>query len=120
MCSMWLTGNLKIWLYSKPTDMRKSIDGLSIVVSEKLEQNPCGSDVFVFYNTAKDKLKILYYDKNGFCLWYKRLEKGRFLLPKLSGDNSYSLTIEKLRWLLDGLRIDKLSGNSELCFDTYY
>lgn len=121
MHSMWLTGNLKIWLYSYPTDMRKSIDGLSVVVSEQLNHNPCGSEVFVFYNTAKDKLKILYYDKNGFCLWYKRLERGRFLLPKLpGGNNSYGLTVAQLRWLLDGLRVDSLKGNQELCFDTYY
>jgi len=116
---MWLTGNLQIWLYSKPTDMRKSIDGLSIIVSEQLELNPCGPDVFVFYNNARNKLKILYYDKNGFCLWYKRLERGRFLLPRMS-DNSYALTIERLRWLLDGLRIEDLHGNPELPFDTFY
>lgn len=116
---MWLTGNLNIWLYSKPVDMRKAIDGLSIIVSEHLEQNPCGQDVFVFYNTANDKLKILYYDKNGFCLWYKRLEKGRFLLPKMSS-NSYTLTVEQLRWLLDGLRIEDLRGNPKLDFDTFF
>jgi transposase len=118
---MWLTGKLNIWLYSQPTDMRKSIDSLSIIVAEQLNKNPCGSEVFVFYNTAKNKLKILYYDKNGFCLWYKRLEKGSFLLPeKLLEHNSYSITIEQLRWLLDGLRIDKLCGNPQLYFDTYY
>lgn len=116
---MWLTGNLQVWLYSRPTDMRKSIDGLSIIVAEQLEQNPCGSNVFVFYNTAQNKLKILYYDKNGFCLWYKRLEKGRFLLPKLS-NNSYCLTAEQLRWLLDGLNIEDLSGNPTLLFDTFF
>ena len=116
---MWLTGNLQIWLYSKPTDMRKSIDGLSIIVAEQLEQNPCGPDVFVFHNSKQDKLKILYYDKNGFCLWYKRLEKGRFLLPKMPS-NSHALTIEQLRWLLDGLRIEDLRGNPRLSFDTYY
>lgn len=99
--------------------MRKSIDGLSVIVSEQLELNPCGPDVFVFYNTARNKLKILYYDKNGFCLWYKRLEKGRFLLPKMP-DNSYSLTIERLRWLLDGLRIEDLRGNPRLDFDTFF
>lgn len=116
---MWLTGNLNIWLYSNPTDMRKSIDGLAIIVSEQLDKNPCGPEVFVFYNTAKDKLKILYYDKNGFCLWYKRLEKGRFLLPLLSG-KCYGLTVERLRWLLDGLRVEGLRGNPELNFDTFY
>ena len=116
---MWLTGNLQVWLYSAPTDMRKSIDGLSIIVSEQLEQNPCGPDVFVFHNGKQDKLKILYYDKNGFCLWYKRLENGRFLLPKMQ-TNSYALTIEQLRWLLDGLCIEDLRGNPRLSFDTYY
>lgn len=119
MSSMWLTGNLQIWLYSTPTDMRKSIDGLSIIVSEQLKRNPCGPEVFVFCNSKSDKLKVLYYDRNGFCLWYKRLEKGRFLLPKLTGD-SYALTIEQLRWLLDGLRIEDLRGNPRLSFDTYY
>lgn len=116
---MWLTGNMQIWLYSQATDMRKSIDGLSIIVAEQLDKNPCGPDVFVFYNAAKNKLKILYYDKNGFCLWYKRLEKGRFLLPKMP-DDTYALTIERLRWLLDGLRIEDLRGNPELIFDTFY
>jgi transposase len=116
---MWLTGNLNIWLYSKPADMRKSIDGLSIIVSEQLEKNPCGPDVFVFYNNAQNKIKILYYDKNGFCLWYKRLEQGRFSLPKLTGD-SYALSIEQLRWLLDGLQIEGLRGNPALHFEAYY
>ncbi len=119
MQSMWLTGNLQIWLYSKPIDMRKSIDGLSVVVSEELKQNPCGSEVYVFHNRGLDKLKILYWDKNGFCLWYKRLEKGRFHLPRMT-DESYGLTIEQLRWLLDGLRIEDLRGNPNLSFDTYF
>lgn len=119
MQAMWLTGSLKIWLYSQPVDMRKSIDGLSIVVAEQLDKNPCGSDVFVFHNSKRDKLKILYYDKNGFCLWYKRLEKGRFALPKMN-NNSYALSIEQLRWLLDGLRIEELRGHPELPFDTFY
>jgi transposase len=81
--------------------------------------NPCGAEVFVFYNTKKDKLKILYYDKNGFCLWYKRLEKGRFFLPTML-KQSYRLTIEQLRWMLDGRKIDHLQGNKELKFDIFY
>jgi transposase len=116
---MWLAGNLQIWLYSKPTDMRKSIDGLSTIVSEQLELNPCSSGVFVFYNNYRDKIKILYYDNNGFCLWYKRLEKGRFIIPKIQ-DQTYTLSTEKLRWLLDGLCIEALQGNPKLFFDTYY
>lgn len=116
---MWLTGNLQIWLYSKPTDMRKSIDGLSMVVSEQLNQNPCGPDVFVFYNRGLNKLKVLYWDKNGFCLWYKRLEKGRFFLPTVK-EEFYDLTTEQLRWLLDGLKIEGLKGSPELSYETYF
>ncbi len=116
---MWLTGELKIWLFSHPTDMRKSIDGLSVIVSDQLKQNPCGPDVFVFYNRGLDKLKVLYWDKNGFCLWYKRLEKGRFLIPKSETGTVY-LSIEQLRWLLDGLRIEALKGNPSLQYDTFY
>ena len=99
--------------------MRKSIDGLSVIVSEQLNKNPCGPEVFVFYNRNWDKLKILYWHKNGFCLWYKRLERGRFLLPKMT-DEHYCLTEEQLRWLLDGLRIEELKGSPTLNYTTFY
>jgi transposase len=116
---MWLMGNLPIWLYSVPTDMRKSIDGLSVIVSDCLNKNPCGPDVFIFYNKAWNKLKILYWDKNGFCLWYKRLEKGRFALPAWK-DTCYALSVEQLRWLLDGLQIETLRGNPSLKYHTFF
>jgi transposase len=116
---MWLTGDLKIWLYSKNIDMRKSIDGLSIIIAEDLQKNPCGPEVFVFYNKKLDKLKVLYWDKNGFCLWYKRLEKGKFMLPRIVED-SYALTSEQLRWLLDGLVIEELRGNPTLSFNSHF
>lgn len=116
---MWLSGNLQIWLLSKPTDMRKSIDGLSMLVSDQLRKNPGGGEVFVFYNRNKDKLKILYWHKNGFCLWYKRLEQGHFFLPAIN-EKEYGLTIEQLRWLLDGLRIEDLKGNPNLNYTTFY
>lgn len=116
---MWLIGNLKIWLYSTPTDMRKSIDGLSVIVADQLGKNPCGPEVFVFYNRGLDKLKVLYWDKNGFCLWYKRLEKGRFFIPTMQ-DAAYELTNEQLRWLLDGLKIEELKGNPTLEYQTFF
>jgi transposase len=108
-----------MWLYSQPTDMRKSIDGLSTLVSEHLNKNPCGPDVFVFHNRGKNKLKILYWHKNGFCLWYKRLEKGTFFLPVLEA-SCYGITMEQLRWLLDGLNIDLIKGHPDLVYDTYF
>lgn len=116
---MWLTGNLKIWLYPKPIDMRKSIDGLSIVVADNMNLNPINSEIFVFYNRAGDKIKILYWDKNGFCLWYKRLEKSRFKIPA-TGETKYNITSEQLRWLLDGLDIGQMTPIEILHYQEVY
>ena len=116
---MWLTGELRVWIYSEPIDMRKSIDGLSIIVSGQMGKNPCGPDVYVFHNRGLDKLKVLYWDKNGFCLWYKRLEKGRFCMPSMD-QKTHPLTIEQLRWLLDGLKIEDLKGNPSLFYENFY
>ena len=115
---MWLTGNLKIWLYKEAIDMRKSIDGLSIVVADNLNINPMNAEIFVFYNRYGDKIKILYWDKNGFCLWYKRLEKGRFKIPK--AQEEYNMTAEQLRWLLDGLDIGQMKPIECLDYQEVY
>lgn len=115
---MWLTGNLKIWLYQEPVDMRKSIDGLSIAVADNMSLNPMNSEIFVFYNRYGDKIKILYWDKNGFCLWYKRLEKGRFKMPV--GQPEYNMTSEQLRWLLDGLDIGQMKPIEILHYQEVY
>ena len=115
---MWLTGNLKIWLYKEPVDMRKSIDGLSIVVADSLNVNPMNSEIFVFYNRYGDKIKILYWDKNGFCLWYKRLEKGQFKIP--DSPSEYTITAEQLRWFLDGLDIGQMKPIQVLHYQEVY
>jgi transposase len=112
---MLLVNNLSVWLYYEPIDMRKSIDGISIIVQESLGMNPMNSEVYVFYNKHGDKIKLLYWDRNGFCLWYKRLEKGRFKLP--SSTEVYSMTVEQLRWMLDGLDIMKLKPAETLHFE---
>lgn len=115
---MLFNPELTIWLYNTTTDMRKSIDGLSVLVSSVMEKNPTkGGELFLFYNRNNDKLKILYWDKNGFCLWYKRLVKGRFKIPK-GGANSMSY--EQLRWLLDGLDIENLQPNPRLNYENFY
>ena len=111
-------GNLKIWLYRAPVDMRKSIDGLSIVIADSLNMNPMNSEIFVFYNRHGDKIKILYWDKNGFCLWYKRLEKGKFKIPGIQEE--YSMTAEQLRWLLDGLDIGQMTPVEVLHYKEVY
>lgn len=108
-----------IWLYNKPIDMRKSIDGLSIVVSEQLNQQPASGDLFVFYSKGKDKIKILFFETNGFCLFYKRLEEEKFILPNDSSD-SKKVTYKQLRWLLEGLDIDAIKGHKRLNYNSFY
>ena len=116
---MWLTGELNVWLYESPVDMRKSINGLSFVVAERLGKNPTESnEVFVFYNRNADKLKVLYWNRNGFCLFYKRLEKGRFQIPK--NHSSYMITVEELKWLLDGLDISRLKLAPKLKYTVHF
>ena len=98
---MFLPSTLQVLLCTTPTDMRKSIDGLCCLVQDVLADSPVNGTVFVFCNRGRDKLKLLYWDANGFCLLYKRLEKGRFSFP--THTTQLSLQAGELRDLLSGL-----------------
>ncbi len=98
----------KIFISPSNVDMRKSIDGLAYIVEQKFKL-PAQSDMmFVFHNRHCNKVKILYWDGDGFCLLYKRLEKGKFRFPKHIKDNKYTVTENELDWLLHGLRIEEM------------
>ena len=86
------------------TDMRKSINGLSILVEQAMGHNPFSGDLFVFCNRARTIVKILYWDHNGFCIWHKRLEKDRFKWPQ-SVEEVIAVDQRQLQWLLSGLDI---------------
>lgn len=107
-----------VYFYTVPVDMRRSIDGLSMIVAERLEMNPEGGALYVFFNRSRDKLKILYWVRNGFCLWYKRLERERFKIPDAGG--VLRLSYQQLRWLVDGLDCMKIRGHSALSALTFY
>ena len=91
------------------TDMRKSINGLSILVEQAMDLNPFSGDLFVFCNRLRNIVKILYWDRNGFCLWHKRLEKDRFQWPQ-SVDDVVNIDQRQLQWLLSGLDIAEAHG----------
>ena len=98
--------NLMVYLITGTTDMRKSINGLSLIVSEQLDGNPFDGSLFVFCNKGRDKLKILHWQHNGFWLYYRRLENGKFQWPKNKPDeNNMVLSLRELHWLLDGLSL---------------
>ena len=110
--------SFRVLLYMKSVDMRKSIDGLSIMVSGVLSEDPCSGDIFIFCNRNKDKIKILYWHINGYCLFYKRLEHERFKLQYSDGINVV-ISIKQLRWLLDGLDINKVRGHKSRSYKVH-
>jgi transposase len=100
-----LAANSRIYLCKNPTDMRKSYNGLMYLVENHFQLNPLNGDYFVFVNKNRNSLKILFWDSGGFCLFCKRLEKGRFRLP-----NTEEEQIDKvfLNMILDGIDLNSV------------
>ena len=101
--------------YLKPgaTDLRKAINGLTILIQNEMDLSPFSKSLFLFCNKTRKNMKIIYWDKNGFCLWQKKLEKQKFPWPK-SADEARAITYEQLKLLLDG--IDFFKAHKELHF----
>lgn len=99
---MFLSFNSKIWLYPAPIDFRKQIDGIVMLIADHLQLNPTSGQLFLFRNRHANKIKMLWWDRNGFWLCYKRLEKGTLKFPALV-DEAMELTADQLSWLLSGL-----------------
>lgn len=72
-------GQVRVHVYGRPTDMRKSFDGLYALTCQELGQNPLSGNLFAFINRRRTQIKVLYFDRTGLCVWAKRLEAGRFL-----------------------------------------
>lgn len=95
---------VEIYLCTKPTDMRKSFDGLFAMAVEQLSLDPFSGGLFVFINRRRDRLKLLYWDVDGLAVWSKRLESGTFQLPSISADaKSVAITTTQLTLLLRGI-----------------
>tara|TARA_X000001036_G_C20513081_1_gene738964 strand:+ start:474 stop:821 length:348 start_codon:yes stop_codon:yes gene_type:complete len=109
----------KVWLYAEPTDMRKAIDGLSLLVAESMEINPSNGEMFVFFNKKNDKLKILYWHINGFIVLYKRLEEESFKIPS-NLSTTLEVSTRELGWLLDGLDFSNIQGHTKLAYSNFY
>ena len=95
----------QVYLHRHPVDFRKSINGLAMIVEQQCAAIPFDGSVFAFCNKGRDKLKVLYWDKTGFALWYKRLEKDTFKWPAKERKTLVQLTAEQWQWLLSGLSV---------------
>ena len=104
----------EIYISTANVDMRKSIDGLASIVMQRFKLDPVSDALFVFQNRHCDKIKMLYWDRDGFCLLYKRLEKGKFHFPKYLSDDVYTVTEQELSWLLHGLHIEEIKHYESL------
>lgn len=95
-------GQIRVQLYGQPCDMRKSFDGLVALATHALRQDPVSGQLFVFVNRRGTQIKVLYFDRSGFCIWSKRLERGRFI-----GDwrtvRSREMDCTALKLLLEGI-----------------
>lgn len=100
----WRWEGRKVFLALGVTDMRKAINGLSLLVESQLELSLFSGDLFVFSNRPRNLIKILMWDRNGFWLFQKRLEKECFVWPETNREVA-EITAEKLSWLLEGLDI---------------
>ena len=111
----------QVYLYSNPIDMRKSINGLSYLMSDLPNYHLKDGSLTLFYNRCRDKVKLLYWDKNGYVLIYKRLEKGRFKITKQDEETGVvTLDNKQLSWLLAGLDYDLMAQNKTLDFSGFY
>lgn len=107
----------KVFIHREYVDMRKAINGLSQIVESAQMGSLMEPHLFVFGGKTRSVVKILYFDRSGFCLWQKRLEQDKFPWPKKSLDVVVAITPEQLSWLLDGYDIFKVKPFAELNYE---
>ena len=109
---------LSVYLWRDPVDFRKSINGLSAMVQEELKLDPYSSTLFVFCCQRKKRLKILYWDRTGFALWYKRLEEDLFPWPRTEKEELIKISPRELEWILSGINIWKIKPHEDKNYTT--
>ncbi len=106
-----------IFLHRDPVDMRKQINGLAAIVQTAGMGDLMGPYLFVFAGRRRDSIKVIYFDKSGFALWQKKLEKAKFPWPRKHVDGAVKLKAEQFTWLLDGYDVWKMKPFEELHFE---
>lgn len=99
-----ISSGIKVYIARDRVRMNKSYDGLSLLVKDALEKDPLSGYMFVFFNKNSDHMKALYWDRNGFCIWQKRLEKGKFRVPSIT-NTQWEISFHELQMLLSGIDV---------------
>ena len=109
----------RIYLYRDPVDFRKASAGLAAIVERELGHNPFDGGLYAFTNRRRNKIKCLYWEDNGFVLYYKALAEEKFRWPR-RGDEVVSLTGQQINWLLDGYDIMLMTGHKKLHYESVF
>lgn len=115
-----LRPSIQIYVSITPIDMRKSIDSLSALVVQDFNNDPLSGHLFLFFNRSRDKVKIIYWDRNGYVLHYKRMEKHRFVVPNLTTQTQLVITETQLNGLLAGLNFEIMGDFTEIEYDKIF
>lgn len=98
---------VKIFLYNDAADLRRGFDGLAAIVQDAMDEDPLSGSLYIFLNRRRNRIKALYWDNDGYAIWYKRLERGRFEMPKAEGFDGARLriTASQLSLILEGIEL---------------
>ncbi|MGY6278414.1 IS66 family insertion sequence element accessory protein TnpB [Methylomonas sp. MgM2] len=107
---------LSVFVCTQAVDFRKGMASLAVLVEAQLGLNPFTDSLFVFRNRSATAVKLLYWERNGFCLWHKRLEQERFCWPKADSTGTVALTVQQLNGLLEGYDINRMQPHKPLDF----
>lgn len=115
-----LSGQIRYYLYSPATDLRKGFDGLSGIVRNELFRDPLSGDAFIFINRRRNLLKLLVWDQTGFVIYYKRLESGTFEIPAMkNGNKSIAIPREELVMILEGISLQKVKRRKRYFYTNF-
>ena len=109
----------RVYLYRNPVDFRKSYRGLGAIVEQELGHNPFDGELYVFINRQRNKIKCLFWERNGFVLYYKALAEEKFQWPRHEED-LMTVTGQQINWLLDGYDLSQMQGHKVLQYDSVF
>ncbi len=110
--------DVRVHLCRDIVDFRKQMRGLTVLVQEELDLDPFSRHLFAFCNRRRDHIRVLYWERNGFAMWQKKLEKHRFPWPRDTKDEVVELSGRELNWLLDGMDVFAMKPHAVLSYES--